>query len=146
VIVVYIAGPYTAPDAWQRERNIREAELLAMHLASNPNFPVAVICVHTMSRFAFGHVPEGRAIAADDELLARSDAVVLCPGWARSTGTKNEIRLAYQLGMPVFEDHVLFYNWAFPPEERVGEERLVNSLVPQGDGFTHQRIEPLVGA
>lgn len=138
MIVVYVAGPYTASDAWEREQNIREAEAVAMHLASNRNYPVAVICVHTMSRFAFGHVPEEMAIAADDELLARSDAVVLCSRWGSSSGTRKEIRLAFDLNIPVFDDLVGFYLWAFQGE-------VTSIIVPnkEGTAFERRGIGPL---
>src|SRR5690606_16284852 len=47
VKVVYVAGPYSAPDSWHREQNIRRAETVATEIMAL--FPdVAVICVHTM--------------------------------------------------------------------------------------------------
>ena len=46
--VVYIAGPYTAPDAWQRELNIRAAEMMAMEVAKLGAMP---LCPHTNTRF-----------------------------------------------------------------------------------------------
>ena len=36
------------------------------------------------------------------EWLKASDAVVVCPDWENSVGTKNEIQTAIELGMPVF--------------------------------------------
>jgi len=30
--VVYIAGPYRAPNAWEIEENIRRAERIALHI------------------------------------------------------------------------------------------------------------------
>ena len=36
--------------------------------------------------------------------LAASDAVFLTPGWETSSGTKREIELAGELGIPVFEN------------------------------------------
>lgn len=36
------------------------------------------------------------------ELLRRCDAVVLCPGYGRSTGTQDEIEEAKRRGLPIF--------------------------------------------
>lgn len=98
--LIYIAGPYSAPDSWEREQNIRRAEavsLAVMHTGA------ATICVHTMSRYWFGQVSEELAIAADMELLHRSDAVVLVEGWGKSTGTLAEIAEAAKLGIPTYD-------------------------------------------
>lgn len=100
---VYVAGPYSAPDSWQREQNIRAAEFVSFDLMRRAG-PVAVICVHSMARYWYGAITEAEAIAADDELLLRSDAVVLVTGWWRSKGTQAEIRLAQANGIPVYMD------------------------------------------
>jgi len=45
------------------------------------------------------------------EFLKRSDAVVLVPGWEKSTGTLKEIKIALELGIPVFENKQLLIEW-----------------------------------
>jgi hypothetical protein len=38
--------------------------------------------------------------------LAKADAVILVPGWETSKGTKRELAIAEELGIPVFENIV----------------------------------------
>lgn len=97
--VVYVAGPYSAPNAWEREQNVRRAEEVAAKLWAAA---VPAICVHTTARFMFGAVPEDVAIAADLVILERCHAVALAPGWMHSRGTLGEMRRAFALGFPIF--------------------------------------------
>jgi len=112
VKVVYVAGPYSAPDSWHREQNIRAAEEVATEIMSWRwcGDPVAVICVHTMARYWYGYIEEAEAIAADMELLRRSDAVVLVAGWQWSKGTQAEIREAAFAGKPIYESVEALYS------------------------------------
>ena len=98
--VVYVAGPYSAPNSWEREQQIRKAEQLSLQLIDAGAFP---ICVHTMARFWFGRVPEERAIAWGIALLRPSDAVVLVEGWQQSNGTLAEMGEAFKCNIPVYE-------------------------------------------
>lgn len=97
--LVYIAGPYSAPNAWQRESNIRAAESQSIKLW---RVGVPAVCVHTMARHFYGEVSEAYALAIDDAILLRCDAVLLCPGWATSAGTRREVEMARAMGMPVW--------------------------------------------
>lgn len=89
--VVYIAGPYSAPNAWEREQNIRAAEGVCVALWSEG---VAAVCVHSTARYFHGAVSEANAIAIDDAILMRCDAIMLVEGWKDSPGTLREIRIA----------------------------------------------------
>ncbi len=104
--VVYVAGPYSAPNSWEREQHIRKAEQLSLQLIDAGAAP---ICVHTMARFWFGRVPEERAIAWGIALLRPSDAVVLVEGWQQSNGTLAEIGEAYKHGIPVYDGIAAFH-------------------------------------
>lgn len=129
-MVVYVAGPYSGSDSWQREQNIRRAGQVAIDIMTQPlGWPcekVAVICVHTQARFWYGAVAEDDVIAADMLLLERSDAVVLVTGWQWSKGTQAEIRAAAFAGKPIYEDvDAFFYDHPTDPEkliERFDEE------------------------
>jgi hypothetical protein len=100
--LAYVAGPYTAPDALGREQNVRRAEGVATQLMLlRPNW--GSVCVHSMSRYWHGRVPESVAITWGLELLRRCDAVVLVDGWERSRGTHTEIVEAARLGIPIYE-------------------------------------------
>ena len=97
--IVYVAGPFSGADAWQREQNVRRAEDVAAQLWAAG---VPTICVHSTARILFGHVPEAVALAADLVLLRACHAVALAPGWTRSNGTIGEMREAFGRGMPIF--------------------------------------------
>ncbi len=107
MIVVYVAGPLTTGacrpggsfNSWIFEQNVRRAEELAIQLTLAG---FAAICVHSMARYAFGHIPETLAMEADFEIIRRCDALVLVEGWQVSKGTLAELQHARQLHMPVF--------------------------------------------
>jgi hypothetical protein len=113
--VVYVAGPYSAPTAWQREQNIRRAEALTLELWERG---VPAICVHAIARNYFGAVSERLAVAIDDALLDRCDAVLLVEGWEHSTGTLAEIKRATAAFMPIFQPDQRHecVQWAFAAE------------------------------
>lgn len=97
--LIYIAGPYSAPTAWQRECNIRAAEAQCLKLW---RVGVPSVCVHTMSRYFYEDVSEETAIVIDNAILMRCDAILLCPGWQDSKGTRDEIDLANAMRKRVF--------------------------------------------
>ena len=103
--VLYVAGPFRAATAYEREQNIRRAEAVALDIM---RLGYAVICPHALGRFTFGAVPEEQVMAGLIELMRRCDAVVLVEGWTRSPGTLREICEAVGVGMPVFDDAVMF--------------------------------------
>lgn len=101
-MICYVAGPYKAPTAWEREGNIRAAEIVSIELMRLGH---AVICPHTMGRFWFGAVPEENVMKVCFELVRTSDVVVLCQPFdlcLESDGTVKELGLANDLGKPVF--------------------------------------------
>jgi len=99
VKVVYIAGPYRAPNAWEIEENIRRAERLALEVWK---LGAAALCPHTNTRFFQGAADDAVWLDGDLELLKRCDAVLLVPGWHKSTGARAEVRVAESRGLPVF--------------------------------------------
>lgn len=124
MIIVYVAGLYTAPNAWEREENIRRAEEMATLIMSLESPRIGALCVHTMSRHWFGKVAEAHAIDWGLELLRRSNAVVLCDEWQGSAGTLNEIREAHKLAIPVFDGSEPLRSWhrircRFVPTDRI---------------------------
>jgi nucleoside 2-deoxyribosyltransferase len=97
--VIYIAGPFRAPTAWQIEQNVRHAETLALEVWRRG---AAALCPHTNSRFYHGEGSDEIFLEGGLELLRRSDALILVDHWQHSAGTKAEIDLARSLGLPVF--------------------------------------------
>lgn len=108
--VVYIAGPFRGPNAWEIEQNIRRAEeqaLLVWRLGA------AALCPHTNTRFFQGAAPDDVWLNGDLELLARCDAVYAITGWLASSGARAEVEFAQEHGIPVcvsLEDVAWFLN------------------------------------
>ncbi len=98
--VVYIAGPYRAANAWDRELNIREAERLALEVWRAGH---AALCPHTNGRFFDGVLPDRIFLDGVIAMMLRCDAVLLAPGWERSPGSLVERATAVAHGIPVYE-------------------------------------------
>lgn len=97
--MIYIAGPYSADSAWQREKNIRAAEEACCALWKAG---IAAICVHTMSRYFYGEVPEDIAVGIDNEILELCDGILLVGDWEKSKGTLGELDLAQSLRLEIY--------------------------------------------
>jgi nucleoside 2-deoxyribosyltransferase len=103
---VYISGPYSAPTNYQRQLNIHRAWCLAANVWKIPG--MYAVCPHANTAHMdgiSGGTPEEdwqRFIAADLDLLARCDAVLMTLGWADSRGARLEHAEAVRLGKPVF--------------------------------------------
>jgi hypothetical protein len=100
--VIYIAGPYRALNGWQVEQNIRRAENLAVEVNVLSDGKAIALCPHSLSRFYAGVLPEEYWLAGTLELMRRSDATLMMPGWEKSDGSRRERTEAEQRGMPVF--------------------------------------------
>lgn len=103
MIVVYVAGPFSAPTRQGVEANIAAAEdwgLLIAKLGAMPLIPHA-----NTSRQEFEKLqPYTFWIEGTKEILRRCDACFLIPGWERSSGARGEKAEAEELNIPVFED------------------------------------------
>lgn len=99
MIIIYIAGPFTAPDSWSREQNIRRAEEAGMTVASYGAMP---LIPHANARFFEGTLNPKFWYDGTLELLRRCDAVYCVDGYKLSTGTQREIFEATRLHLPVF--------------------------------------------
>ena len=109
--VVYIAGPYRAATRCQVHRNIRNAEEIGaavMALGAMPIIP------HANTFFADGAFPDEFFLMGDLAILAKCDAMVLCPGWSDSEGCMGEVRFAGDHDIPDFSwrwDKAKFKRW-----------------------------------
>lgn len=93
--VVYIAGPYSGPNTWAVEQNVRRAEEAGLFVAECGAMP---IIPHTNTRFFHGLITEEFWYAGTLELLKRSDGVLFIDGWKDSKGAVAEYKEACQLG------------------------------------------------
>lgn len=97
--VVYVAGPFRGPSAWDIECNIRRAETLALEVW---RLGAAALCPHTNTRFFQNAAPDDVWLKGDLELLKRCDAMILTEDWGRSSGARAERDYALELGLPIF--------------------------------------------
>lgn len=97
--LVYIAGKFRGPTAWDIEQNIRRAEIVGMEVA---RLGAAPLIPHANTRFFHGTLTDEFWLAATMEMLNRCDAVQLVQGWPSSKGTIAEIEHAKARGIPVF--------------------------------------------
>lgn len=103
--MIYLASPYSHPDATVREVRFQQACRAAATLMR---------CgIHVFSPVAHSHPIAQHGLptswefwrAVDLQYLRQCEALVLLrlPGWERSVGVRAEIALARQWGMPVIE-------------------------------------------
>ena len=98
--IIYIAGPYRAANAWDREQNIRAAESLALEVWRMGH---AALCPHTNGRFFDGVLPDDVFLDGDIVMMLRCDVVLMTPDWRRSAGAVREREVALAHGIPVCE-------------------------------------------
>src|SRR5574341_1872134 len=111
--LIYVAGPYrSANGPWGIYENIDRARRIARQLWF---MGFAVICPHSNTGYMDGAqntsnefgvacgISDNVFLRGDIEQLRRSDAIVLIPGWRRSSGSLGEKAAAEQFGIPVFE-------------------------------------------
>ncbi len=101
-MLIYIAGPYSADTEQGRKDNIRAAGLVAARLWERGH---AVICPHTnTSEFELigCEATYEQYLAGDFKIIARCDALVLMPDWAKSKGATLEFEYATSLGIPSY--------------------------------------------
>ena len=97
--VIYIAGSYRAPTAWEIEQNIRRAEALALEVWQTG---AVALCPHAMTRY-YQNAPgtnDALWLRGMLEFMRRSDALLIVPGSEDSHGTRVEISQAGE--RPVF--------------------------------------------
>lgn len=101
--LIYIAGPYRAPDRETIARNIAAAREEAIFAGSMGWFPV---CPHLNTAHMeddLPHLGDEFWLAGTMRLMERCHAVLLVPGWEQSAGTLAEICRARACSLPVFQ-------------------------------------------
>ncbi len=109
MILVYVAGPYTADTACQRAENIRAAQFVGAQIIAADVYPIVP---HEMGQMFADHQPPEYWYRATLELMLRCDVVVLTPRWRDSKGARIEHDRARLRGIPVVEGPTEFEAWA----------------------------------
>ena len=114
--VVYISGPYRNDDKRIERKNIDAAFRMGIYWWEQG---FAAIVPHKNSGGMENYLDVDEDILpGDEELVRRSDVVVLLPGWRQSAGSKREYEAALANNVPVLEWHksegfrLLFYGSA----------------------------------
>jgi hypothetical protein len=100
-MILYISGPFSAPDDAGIERNIAAASDVALDMW---RAGWSVISPHKNTA-GFQHAQDlthDRWMLGDFEILRKCDAVLMLPGWSQSRGAILEHRYAGDLGLPTF--------------------------------------------
>ena len=96
--LAYVAGPYRAPTAAQRQDNIHRARKAAEALWKRG---YAVLCPHLNSANMDGLVDDEIFLQGCLEMVRRCDLVWLLPGWRESEGAVRELEEAKWFGIEV---------------------------------------------
>lgn len=99
--LIYVAGPYRAPTAWQREKNIHHARAKGVEVARAGGYPVIP---HSNTAHMDGEADDALWLAGTLELMKRCDGVLMVGWWEGSAGACAERDEAIRLGIPVFYD------------------------------------------
>jgi hypothetical protein len=106
--LIYVAGPFRGPTAWDIECNVRRAEEIGYEVARCGAMPVIP---HANTRFSHGQGPDEFWLDGTLELARRCDGLILVPNWDRSTGTRDEIAAMLGDGKPVFHTIAELAHW-----------------------------------
>lgn len=96
--VVYVAGAFRAKTQWEIIQNVRKAEEASLKLWK---LGYAVICPHAMTQNFQNECPDEVWLNGCVELLKRCDAIFLVEGWENSEGSREESKIAGELGLVV---------------------------------------------
>jgi len=100
--LIYVAGPFRAPNSWGIQENVMRAMALALKVWQAGH---VAICPHANTMFFQGAIPDDWWLTGDLVILNRCDAVMMVVGWEESEGARGEETKAYRMNIPVF------YRW-----------------------------------
>lgn len=100
-MILYISGPFSAPDDAGIERNIAAASDVALEMW---RAGWSVICPHKNTS-GYQHARDlshERWMLGDFEILRKCDAILMLPGWSQSKGAIMEHHFAGVIGLSTF--------------------------------------------
>jgi hypothetical protein len=98
--IAYVIGPYRASTIYGIRKNIIAAEQIGAEMAQAGVFPYVP---HKNTAFFDGVADDSLWLEGNLEIIRRgiADFAVVVPGWAESSGSRGEIKLCHELGIPV---------------------------------------------
>jgi len=99
--LIYVAGPYRSELEWGIEQNIRRAEQVGNELLEAGYYPYVP---HKNTARLGGLFDDEVFLKHGLAFLPVCHGVVLVSGWERSSGTYGEVKLAFGLNIPVYEN------------------------------------------
>lgn len=100
MVLIYIAGAFRAPTAWEIEQNVRRAEEMGARVIQAGGYPVIP---HANTRFFHGYGPDVLFLEGTAELLRRCDGLIMLDGWEESSDSVAERYLASVREIPILE-------------------------------------------
>lgn len=97
--LVYVAGRYRGPTAWDVAQNVHRATALGFQVAALGAVPVIP---HAMYAQFDGTLTDRFWLDATSRILVPCAAVITVPGWETSEGTRAEVEQSLGVGRPVF--------------------------------------------
>lgn len=101
-MLLYVAGPYSAPTEAEVEANIAAARAAALKLWQAGH---AVICPHlNTAYFEASELSYEAVLAGDVAMLTRCDGIYMLSTWQSSPGAQRELAAAEAAGLFVFHE------------------------------------------
>lgn len=97
MLVIYVAGPFRGPTAWDIAENIRAAERVGLLVARAGAMP---LIPHANTAHFHGQCDDQFWLDGTLELLRRCDGAVFIHRWRDSSGSLGEFREAGRLLIP----------------------------------------------
>lgn len=95
--LIYVAGPFTGPTAWDIAENVRAAERIGLEVARAGGMPVIP---HANTHLFHGQLTSAFWYAGTLALMRVCAGVVFLPTWQKSTGSIDERVEADRLEIP----------------------------------------------
>lgn len=114
--VVYVAGPFRSAsthvpgqqDSWGIQTNVMTAMALGLEVW---RLGAAAVVPHANTMFFQNAAPDHVWLSGDLAILAKCDAMIVVPGWSKSSGTRAEVGFAQERGIPLFFDLTALGVW-----------------------------------
>ena len=97
--LAYLAGPYSANDDWTKQQHINRCWKAGFALNKRG---IGHIGPHLNSQWMDAANDADFYYRLGERLLTACDGILMLDGWENSKGSRQELALANDLGLPVF--------------------------------------------